>query len=78
LPDWVEGGYQIMSAEITDISSEGLPRDCAREELLTHAEFPDETSDVEHAIEHPLNSGWLYDVYSRPRITDPEMERDEI
>jgi len=38
LPDWVERGHQILSAEIADASSEGLPRDRAREELLTIAD----------------------------------------
>ena len=78
LPDWVERGYQILSAEIADASSEGLPRDRAREELLAHGVFPDEPSDAEYAIDYLLNSGWLYDVDGRLRITDPELERDEI
>lgn len=78
LPDWVERGYQILSAEITDASSEGFPRDRAREELLAHGEFPDEPSDAEYAIDHLLNSGWLYEVDGSLRITDPNLKPDEF
>ena len=78
LPDWVERGYQILSAEITDASSEGLPRDRAREELLAHGEFPDEPSDAEYAIDHLLNSGCPYEVDGSLRITDPNLKPDEF
>lgn len=78
LPDWVERGYQILSVKIAEASSEGLPRDRARVELLAHREFPDEPSDAEYAIDHLLNSGWLYEVNGSLRITDPELERDDV
>lgn len=78
LPDWVERAYQILSVEIADAGSEGLPRDRAREELLAHGEFPDEPSDAEYAIDHLLNSGWLYEVDGSLRITDPNLKPDEF
>ncbi len=70
LPDWVEQGYQILSVEIADADSEELAR-------VAHREFTDELSDAEYAIEQLLNSGWLYEVDGKLRVTDPELEHDD-
>ncbi|CAJ52401.1 hypothetical protein [Haloquadratum walsbyi] len=77
LPDWVEQGYQILSVEIADADSEELARDRAGKELIAHREFTDELSDAEYAIEQLLNSGWLYEVDGKLRVTDPELEHDD-
>ncbi|WP_241658404.1 hypothetical protein [Halorubrum sp. BOL3-1] len=78
MADWVKRGYQILSVEIADASGEGLPCDRAREELLAHGKFLDEPSDTEYAVDHLLNSRWLYEADGSLRITDPELERNEL
>jgi|APHM01.1.fsa_nt_gi hypothetical protein len=77
LPDWIEQGYQILSAEIIDSSREGIPRDRAREQLLAHGEFPNDPADAEYAIDRLLNSKWLYEVDGSLRITDPDLKPNE-
>ena len=73
LPDWIERGYEILSTEITDGGyEEGLSRGRARDELVAHDDFPDNPDDAEYAIDQLLNSGWLYEVAGKLRVTTPE------
>ena len=73
LPDWIERGYEILSTEITEGGhEEGLSRDHARADLVAHEDFPDNPDDAEYAIDQLLNSGWLYEVAGKLRVTTPE------
>ena len=74
LSDWVEQGYEILSTEITEGDyDDGLPRESARDELIDHDGFPDDPNDADYAIDQLLNSGWLYEVAGKLRVTDPEQ-----
>jgi len=73
LPDWIERGYEILSTEITEGGhEEGLSRSRARDDLVAHEDFPDNPDDAEYAIDQLLNSGWLYEVAGKLRVTTPE------
>jgi len=73
LPDWIERGYDILSAEITEGDHDGgIPRSRARDELIAHEDFPDNPDDADYAIDQLLNSGWLYEVAGKLRVTIPE------
>jgi hypothetical protein len=78
LPDWIERGYQILSAEIVDVSREWLPCDRAREQLLAHEKFSNDPADAEYAIARLLNSRWLYEVDGSLRITDRDLKPGEF
>ncbi|WP_227380608.1 hypothetical protein [Haladaptatus halobius] len=71
LPDWIEDAYEILVAQTTDRQTE-FSYGRAHDLLLAHEGFPDEPADAQHAIEHLLNYGWLYEVEDKLRITDPE------
>jgi hypothetical protein len=71
LPDWIQDAYEILLSQTTS-DQEGISHERAHELLLTHSDFPDEPADAEYAIERLLNSGWLYEVDEKLRITDPE------
>ena len=74
LPDWIERGYEILSSEITEGGhGDGLPRDSARNTLIDHEDFPDNPDDAEYAIDQLLNSGWLYEVAGKLRVTNSEQ-----
>jgi len=49
-----------------------LSHDRAQNLLLADEEFPAEPADAEYAIERLLDSGWLYAVDGKLRITDPD------
>jgi hypothetical protein len=73
LPDWVERGYEILSTEISEGGHDGgLPRESARNELVDHGDFPNDPNDADYAIDQLLNSGWLYEVAGKLRVTDSE------
>lgn len=73
LSDWVERGYEILSTEITEDDRDGgLLRESARNELVDHDDFPDNPNDADYAIDQLLNSGWLYEVAGKLRVTEPE------
>lgn len=73
LPDWVERGYEILSTEISEGDHDGgLPRESARNELVDHDDFTDDPNDADYAIDQLLNSGWLYEVSGKLRVTEPE------
>ena len=73
LSDWIERGYEILSTEITEGDHDGgLPRESARTKLVDHDDFPDDPNDADYAINQLLNSGWLYEVAGKLRITEPE------
>jgi hypothetical protein len=71
LPEWVERGYDILAAAISESAEEQLPRDQAQRVLRDHEEFPDETADAEYAIDRLLETGWLYEVECYLRVTEP-------
>ena len=71
LPDWIQDAYEILLSQISS-DQEGISHERAQELLLTHGDFPDEPADAEYVIERLLNSGWLYEVDGKLRITDPE------
>ncbi|WP_227380600.1 hypothetical protein [Haladaptatus halobius] len=71
LPGWIEDAYEILVSQTTDRQVE-FSHERAQELLLAHEAFLDEPADVQYAIEHLLNYGWLYKVEGKLRITDPE------
>jgi len=71
LPDWIEDAYQILVSGTSDQQTK-LSHDQAQSLLLAAEEFPAEPADAEYAIERLLDSGWLYEVDGKLRITDPD------
>lgn len=71
LPGWIEDAYEILVSQTAN-RHEGFSHERAHKLLLAHEEFPDEPADVQYAIEHLLNYGWLYEVEDELRITDLE------
>jgi len=71
LPDWIEDAYQILVSGTPD-QQPNFSYDQAKDLLLAAEDFPDEPADAEYAIERLLDSGWLYAVDGKLRITDPE------
>lgn len=71
LPEWIKEAYEILAPGIQE-TPDGVSRERAEKILLDDDEFPDEPADATHALNRLLDSGWLYEVNSLIRVTDPD------
>jgi len=77
LPDWVLEcndclrQYLCSQLEAADTKPQGIERTAAIELLLTTTDVVLETEDAEYAITRLLNRGYLYQVETELRLTEP-------
>ena len=69
LPAWIQDAYDDLAPHFED-SSEGIPREQARELLVTESDAVDKPADADYALDRLLERGWLYDVDRSLRKTD--------
>jgi hypothetical protein len=69
LPGWIEDAYDDLAPHFEDPSEE-LPREQARELLVTESDAVDKPADADYALDRLLERGWLYDVDGSLRKTD--------
>ncbi len=61
--------YDDLAPHFEDRSDE-IPRQQARDLLVTESDAVDEPADAEYALDRLLKRGWLYDVDGMLRKTD--------
>ena len=69
LPKWIQDAYDDLAAHFEDPSAE-IPREQAREVLVTESDAIDEPADAKYALNRLLERGWLYEVDDSLRKTD--------
>ena len=80
LPDWILECYNCLRQQLCeqfDRSASrpvGIERSAAIELLLTTTDVTLEPDDAEYAIDRLLNRGYLYEVESELRLTEPDEQ----
>ena len=69
LPAWIQDAYDDLAPHFED-SSDQIPREQAREVLVTESDTVDESADADYALDRLLDRGWLYEVDDSLRKTD--------
>ncbi|ELY93127.1 MULTISPECIES: hypothetical protein [Natrialba] len=76
LPEWILDAYDVICAHGTDPGNhegaQSVPREQAREILLSADELALEPGDADHALTRLLERGYFYAVDDELRVTTPE------
>ncbi len=79
-PDWILKCYDCLRQHLCnqvksgDTDRQGVERTEAIELLLSTTDVALESEDAEYAIDRLLNRGYLYEVESELRLTEPDEQ----
>ena len=78
LPGWIEDSYHSLERYLCEQSDEDSFTHHQATELIAEANPDFGDADINHALDHLLNRGWLYEVDDQLFITDQQCaESDE-
>ena len=78
LPRWIEDSYLSLERYLCEQSDEDSFTHQQATELIAEANPDFGDADINHALDHLLNRGWLYQVDDRLFITEMQCaESDE-
>ena len=78
LPGWIEDSYLSLERYLCEQSGEDSFTHHQATELIAEANPDFSDADINHALDHLLNRGWLYEVNDQLFITDLQCaESDE-
>jgi len=70
LPGWTDDVYQSLERSLRDRSdTKSVTRQQATE-IVAEANPDFSSADIDHALDQPLNRGWLYEVDDRLFVTE--------
>ena len=77
LPGWIEDSYLSLERYLCEQSDEDSFTHHQATELIAEANPDFGDADINHALDHLLNRGWLYQVDDRLFITEMQCAKSD-